>query len=66
MYSSLLTGWVKRIYEDIDFPGSDIRNFLVDNVEACQKDCQFYSYVTDTDIVGRYSIPYINVCKHAH
>ncbi|XP_073319556.1 coagulation factor XI-like [Pagrus major] len=43
--------WIKKTYVGIDFPYSDIRNFMTDGVESCQRtctedpSCQFFSIV---------------------
>ncbi|KAE8282192.1 Plasma kallikrein [Larimichthys crocea] len=45
--------WLKKNYAGINFPHNDIRSFVVDNVETCQRtctedpNCQFFSYVAN-------------------
>uniref|UniRef100_A0A3Q1H8P6 Apple domain-containing protein n=1 Tax=Anabas testudineus TaxID=64144 RepID=A0A3Q1H8P6_ANATE len=42
--------WVKKIYEDINFPSNDIRYFTAEDVHGCQRactadpNCQYFSY----------------------
>ncbi|XP_035537254.1 coagulation factor XI-like isoform X2 [Morone saxatilis] len=53
-FCQLDNNWIKKAYVGIDFPHSDIRNFLTSDVEACQRtctedpNCQYYSYITET------------------
>ncbi|KAK7896218.1 hypothetical protein WMY93_021543 [Mugilogobius chulae] len=46
------TDWLKVIHRGVSFPYFDIRSFVLDSTENCQKacneepDCHFYAYVT--------------------
>ncbi|XP_070778230.1 coagulation factor XI-like [Enoplosus armatus] len=45
--------WANTTHEGVDFRGSDLRNVLTDDAEACQRtctddpNCQFYTYATE-------------------
>uniref|UniRef100_A0A8C9Y226 Apple domain-containing protein n=1 Tax=Sander lucioperca TaxID=283035 RepID=A0A8C9Y226_SANLU len=64
--------WLQVVYENVDFPTSDIRFELMDDADTCQRTCtqdafcQFYTYANDNfnDPIYRYSILY--ACMHAN
>ncbi|KAM3597027.1 uncharacterized protein V6R79_024951 [Siganus canaliculatus] len=52
-FCQLDDNWMKQKYSGIDFPHSDIRNFLTNGVDDCQRacdedpNCQYFSFITE-------------------